>query len=746
MMFADSLLVRRARGLPLLQWIIAALSVCLVAGSFSTLTGDGVATSVQVAGGFDARLAASALILLAGGIAILLIMAISAFFAPPQAAVVAPVRDEEVQGADRALLDRLVRALSQLGDGVVLVSRSGAIGRVNRVAQGLLGISFGGITERSLPVIFANLNEDDRARMADAVARVFASGQTQPQAARARLRDGLHGTTPLEYVAMPVEDSQGRVLRVLLVLRDVLVQRRDAVLPGWCGSSDLDLLEDAGIGLRAVAADGTIVGASRAELDMLGYEHDEYVGQPQARFHADDGLHEEMMRRLRTGETLRGFESRMRCRDGSLRQVRIDARLCADDDGPFRIRALTRDVTVQCETEHRLAQLQAELQRADRLKDEFLAMLAHELRNPLAPILSALQVLEISGQNSPPAHQARAILTRQVGHMVRLIEDLLQVSRLTRNQLVLRCEPVLLQRVIEQAIEAVRPALDARKHALSVLLPAEAVWLDADAARLVQLFTNLLDNAARFTSRGGDIRVQAEAGDARVRISVVDTGMGITAPTLATVFELFAQADHSIERSSGGLGLGLTLARRLARLHGGDIEAFSAGLGQGSRFVVNLPQRDGPPADEAAAKPVPTVCTRSSDGLTEQALRVLVVDDNYDAAEALSTLLALMGHEVHVRHDGAQAVEAGLLLQPDVILLDIGLPVLNGYDAARRIRAQVGGGQIFMVALTGYGQADDRRRSAEAGFTYHLVKPVAPARLAELLAEARDFRNRGLGV
>ena len=687
--------------------------------------------------------------------------------------------------------DQLVALLDGLGQGVVVIDPDGTVAHMNTVAQTLLRIAFARLPERSMASVFAAIDEEDWRALVDGVLRVFETGQAQTRAARICLYTAGQPVQLLEAIAAPafapVEGAaaasaggsaaganaasganganaaggagaasatgpgRAQVVAVVLAVRDAGERRRTLLQPAetrpLTDSMLAGMIEDAAIGLRAIGPDGTILSASRAELDMLGYSHDEYVGQPIEKFHADAGAFAEMMRRLCAGEVLRGYESRMRCKDGSVRQVRIDARICSDGDGPFRVRAFTRDLTAQRAAEARVAALMEELHQSERQKDEFLAMLAHELRNPLAPILSAVQVLEMSDQNSPPALKARGILVRQVRQMVRLIDDLLQVSRLTCQRLELRRGVVRLDQVLEMAVEAVRPLLDQKHHVLSVQHLPVPVWIDGDETRLVQIFANLLDNAARFTEPGGNIRVVCEAlperagaGPGPVRVAVADTGVGLTAELLSVVFDMFRQADHSIERSSGGLGLGLTLARRLAHLHGGEIVAASPGPGRGSTFTVTLPcLAVAHVAPRSSAEGTASVATAAPDHL-----RVLVVDDNGDAAEALSTLLQLLGHDVEVRHDGAQAVEASLILQPDVILLDIGLPVLNGYEAARRIREQVGGGDIFLIALTGYGQADDKRRSQEAGFSHHLVKPVAPATLAELLDEARQLRAQRL--
>jgi signal transduction histidine kinase len=368
------------------------------------------------------------------------------------------------------------------------------------------------------------------------------------------------------------------------------------------------------------------------------------------------------------------------------------------------------------------------LQKADHRKDEFLAVLAHELRNPLAPIRNAVQILR---QDAPMAElrSARDVIDRQVGQMTHLINDLLDVARISHGRIELRRERVELAAVVRSALEATRPLVESSSHRLDVALPPGPILLEGDPTRLAQIFSNLLNNAAKYTERGGQIRLAAEQVDRHVRVRVTDSGIGIPPAQLPSLFEMFTQGDGALDRAQGGLGIGLGLARSLVELHGGTIEAFSAGLGRGSEFVVRLPV-----AAEAPGAQEPPVAASSDAKAEDPVRRILVVDDNQDAADSLSVLLRLMGHEVQTAYDGLAAVAAAAAFAPGLVLLDIGLPKLNGYEAARRIREQPGGREVTLIAVTGWGQDEDKRRSREAGFDLHVTKPLDPAILRTLLA------------
>jgi signal transduction histidine kinase/ActR/RegA family two-component response regulator len=373
------------------------------------------------------------------------------------------------------------------------------------------------------------------------------------------------------------------------------------------------------------------------------------------------------------------------------------------------------------------ARLYEELREGDRRKDEFLALLAHELRNPLAPLRNALQIMRLSGDGEGEAN-VRDMMERQVRQMVRLVDDLLDVSRITRGKLELRKERVELATVMQTAVEIARPLIEAGGHELTVTLPKQPVHVDGDLTRLAQVFSNLLNNAAKYNEPGGHIRLTAERQGSDAVVTVKDTGVGIPADMLPKLFEMFTQVDRSLERSQGGLGLGLNIVRRLVEMHGGSVEAHSDGHGKGSEFVVRLPVVF---VQTAQAQPACGECHGTPAG----PCKVLVVDDNVDSATSLGLMLRLMGHDSRTAHDGLQAVDVAGSYRPDVVLLDIGLPKLNGYDVARRIREQPWGKEMKLVALTGWGQDEDKRQAKEAGFDHHMVKPVDPAALEKLLGK-----------
>ena len=380
------------------------------------------------------------------------------------------------------------------------------------------------------------------------------------------------------------------------------------------------------------------------------------------------------------------------------------------------------------------------IQEDDRRKNEFLAMLAHELRNPLAPIGNALHILDADASGTPRSVWARNVIRRQFDLLVRLVDDLVDVSRITRGKIALRIEPVDVARVVETAIETCRPQIDSMRHALDVKLPMPPLFLRGDFARVTQVIGNLLSNAAKYTEPGGKISISAEREGDAVVLRVRDTGMGIPRDALFGIFELFTQLNRTIDRSKGGLGIGLTVVRRLVEMQGGTVIACSEGADRGSEFVVRLPAADVMTAQHVGPDVVAVI---AADRPAAARFTVLVVDDNRDVAESTATLLEIAGHEVHIAYDGAAAISAAAKIRPQLALIDIGLPGMDGYEVVRRLRRDPVHTDAWICALSGYDSQLDRERSASAGFDHHFVKPLDPARLSETLAALAATRSGG---
>jgi signal transduction histidine kinase len=393
--------------------------------------------------------------------------------------------------------------------------------------------------------------------------------------------------------------------------------------------------------------------------------------------------------------------------------------------------------TLQAEKNRELEELNTTLRDANRLKDEFLAMLAHELRNPLAPIHNAVQLMRNPVLPAAQVAWARDLIARQVAHLTRLVDDLLDVSRITRGKINVNRESLELATVVARAVETVQPLLARQRHELSVTVDPTPIYIEGDLTRLTQIVGNILSNACKYTDAGGRIELKAGAAGERVEIRVRDNGIGIEAAALPAVFDLFTQSSRSAERTQEGLGIGLALVKRLVELHGGEVEARSDGLGAGSEFIVRFPRHFRESMHTGLSSQAGPYAVAG--GAQASAMRrILVADDNRDALDSLVELLVMAGHETHKAADGVQALELAATLRPQVILLDIGMPRLNGYEVAQRIRSQPWGREPTLVALTGWGQDNDRKRSSEAGFNAHWVKPLELHRLWNLLESLPD--------
>jgi PAS domain S-box-containing protein len=454
---------------------------------------------------------------------------------------------------------------------------------------------------------------------------------------------------------------------------------------------------------------------------LFGYTAAEAIGQSILMLIPPEGHAEEatILDRIRRGERVEHLEVIRRRKDGRLVDVSLTVSPVLDRDGTIiGASKIARDIT-----DRRRAM--EEMQEADRRKDEFLATLAHELRNPLAPISSSLHVMRMSPNNPAAVGTAREIMERQVTQMVRLVDDLLDVARITTGKVELRREPIDLARAVQDAVETSAPVLANARQQL-VQTEGPEIWVDGDRTRLAQVFANLLNNGAKYSEPGRSIEIRTALEGNTAIIRIKDSGIGIRREMLPRIFELFRQAEQSGRSSFGGLGIGLFIVKRLVEMHGGSVEAHSEGPGQGSEFMVRLPAID-PPAVTAA--PVAAAFERAIPR------RILVVDDNVDAAEALAAVLTIAGHQTKLAHDGLEALSVASTFKPDIVFLDIGMPSLDGHETARRIREQPWGQKVVLVALTGWGQIEDRRKSKAAGFNHHLVKPADPSLVADLIAK-----------
>jgi PAS domain S-box-containing protein len=523
----------------------------------------------------------------------------------------------------------------------------------------------------------------------------------------------------------PVRDAQGNVCGAINVLLDTTALKQAETELLRKTSQLSAFLETAAIGLHRVGADGKILWANDAEMNMLGYSPEEYIGHHIAEFHADRDVINSILACLSRGERLRDYEARLRCKDGSVKTVLIDSSGLWENGRFLHTQCFTRDITEQKKNEQLRALAEAERREADRRKDEFLATLSHELRNPLAPICNAIAILGRMGDDPAARREAHAILERQVGQMTKLVDELLDLTRISRGLVAPHREPVVLGDVVAAAVETSRPLIDAAGHRFGVTLPREPVMLLADRVRIAQILSNLLNNAAKFTPRGGEIALTAHVADGKVAVRVRDSGVGIHPEALPKLFDMFTQFNGSHFSGRSGLGIGLAIARSLARLHGGDIQASSAGPGRGAEFTLTLPLH------ESAAAPQPA----SGDVIAPtRALRILLADDNRDAADTTALLLRRAGHEVRVVYDGEAAIQAAQQERPDVLLLDLSLPRLDGYQVAERLRADPVLRELRIVAVSGHGLAHHRERSQRSGIDEHLTKPVDFAQLSRSLA------------
>jgi PAS domain S-box-containing protein len=622
--------------------------------------------------------------------------------------------------------------LRSIGDAVITTDTNGRVMYLNAVAESLTGWTLAEARAQPLDAVFRIVNEETRRPVDNPATRALQQGVVVGLANHAVLiqKDGRE--CPIDDSAAPIIDERGHVSGCVLIFRDVTPQRRMAqdkarqLLTARLLASIIETSDDA---IISKSLDGVIQSWNTAAERLFGYKADEAIGRHISLVIPPDRIAEEdhIISSLKAGQRVEHFETERLRSDGQRIFVSLTISPIKDADGQVvGASKIVRDVTERKRAEEKLRRLAADLSEADRRKNEFLAMLAHELRNPLAPISNAAQALRLASSDRAAVESASKMLERQVGQMSRLVDDLLDMSRITRGKIELRREQVELAPIVEQAVEAVRAHYQSMSHELTVVLPSPPMRVNADPARLTQVIGNLLNNACKFTDKGGRIALTVERDGDQARIRVRDNGVGVAADQLPHLFEMFVQADTSLERSRDGLGIGLTLVKTLVEMHGGSVDARSDGLGRGSEFEVRLPVL----ADSAQPAPVAI----ANQPLVAVRRRVLIVDDSEDGAESLAMLLQIGGHETHKAHDGISAIEAAERLRPDAVLLDIGLPRLNGYEVCRRIRQTTWGKELTIVALTGWGQEEDRDRSTDAGFNAHMVKPVDHDVLMKLIA------------
>jgi PAS domain S-box-containing protein len=611
--------------------------------------------------------------------------------------------------------------LDSIGDAVIATDAEGRVTFLNGVAGTLTGWGPQEAAGQPLERVFRNVNEETRKPVESPVSKVLRQGVAVGLANHTVLVAKSGQEIPIDDCGAPIRDERGAVAGVVLVFRDV-TESRAAI---WGRLRLASIVESSDDAILSKTLDGTILSWNQGAERLYGYNAEEVIGKPVSLLTPADHADElpEILKRLKRGEHIGQFETVRVRKDGKLVQVAVSVSLLKNSsDEVVGASVIARDLS-----ERRRADQLAE---TNRLKDEFLAMLGHELRNPLAPIPNAVQVLEELSPADPDLKWARDVIERQVQHLTRLVDELLDVSRISRGKITLQKERLKLAQVVADAVEIARPHIEARRHKLTVLQPPEPVWLEGDATRLAQVLANLLNNAAKYTERGGHIWLTVEQGGPEALVRVRDTGVGIAPEMLPLVFDLFTQADRSLHRSQGGLGIGLTLVRHLVEMHGGEVRAFSHGLGRGSEFVIRLPvlpgiSESGETPEQSAPAPV-----------APPPRRILIADDNEDFAELTARLLRRRGgHEVKVVYDGPAALEAAPTFRPEAAFLDIGLPGINGYELAQRLRQLPGLEKALLVALTGYGQEEDRRRALAVGFDDHLTKPVGFDRLQRLLAE-----------
>lgn len=606
-------------------------------------------------------------------------------------------------------------AVSSIGDGVILVDADSRVSFMNPVAESLCGWAASEACGKRLSEIFQIANELTGAPVSNPAEEAIRDGRVIRLANHTVLIRPDGTRSPIEDSAAPIVNDLGNISGAVLVFRDVTQQRNAREIKEQLAA----IVESSDDIIVSKDLNGIIRSWNRGAQNVLGYSAEEVIGKHISTLMPREQVEDFtiILRKIARGERVDHYETKRRHKDGRIIDVSLTVSPIRDAYGNIiGASKIGRDITEQ-------KRMQAEQQAAERRKDEFLAMLAHELRNPLASISNAVHLFgQLERQED--VEWAKGIVLRQVKHLVRLIDDLLDVSRITRGKISLKKERVALPAILASAIEVTRPLFSERDHELRTDID-ERLTLDADPTRLEQMLVNLLTNAAKYTEPGGQVFLSAVKEGSDVVVRVRDSGIGIEPELLTKVFELFVQGDRSAARTEGGLGIGLTLVQKLAAMHGGTVTAISQGVGRGSEFILRLP---------ATGPNLPINATTSQAAKDPpQGRRILVVDDNHDTATSMAKLLTLMGNQVRTANDGGIALTVARAFVPEFILLDIGLPGMDGYEVARLFRQEACCRDATIIAVSGYGQEADRRRSKEAGFDHHLVKPVDYEKLLPLL-------------
>jgi len=622
--------------------------------------------------------------------------------------------------------DWLLVTLSSIGDAVVTTDFEGRLTFLNPVAESLTGWTLQEALGQPLGSVVRIINEESRQPVEIPTVEALQEGRTAKLASHSLLiaKDGTE--RPMSDSAALIRSDTGEVEGVVLVFRDIADRRKTERALNKALTYADDIIATLREPFVILDGDLRVKTANRSFYDSFHVSKEETenclvydLGNGQWDIPGLRTLLDEVLSR---NQSVHDFEVEHSFPTLGRKTMLLNARpFPPDSKHPELILLAVEDVSA-------LRERADELADASRRKDEFLAMLSHELRNPLAAISNAGQLLGLQKNQDQLQRKTRSIIERQVGQLTRLVDDLLEVSRITTGKIHLVQERIDLNGIVANAVETVHPFIGQRRHSLKVSVPPQPIWLFADAARLEQVVVNLLTNAAKYTDEGGHIWLSVQQDGDEAVLRVRDSGVGIAPELLPHVFDLFTQADRSLDRSQGGLGIGLCLVQRLVELHGGKVEACST-LGKGSEFVVRLPV-----VPSSVTPPSPSTEKAHPTGTS---LRVLVVDDNVDVAQTLTMLLEAAGHHFQTAHDGPSALEAALDYRPDVMLLDISLPRIDGYEVAKNMRQQPDLKHIVLVAMSGYGQESDHRRSQDEGFDHHLVKPSDFGKLQQILATVK---------